>query len=98
MMRKPLQRARVRPMTPWTRAMLLVLASFGLALAACNRPAPAAPPREEGIPGFPALLREQHKLGIETVLLTTPKHHGAGARSMDGASSLHSPSASISRH
>ncbi len=30
-----------------------------------------------------ALLREQHKLGIETVLLTTPKHHGAGARSME---------------
>ena len=39
--------------------MLLVLATYGLALAACNRPAPAAPPREEGIPGFPALLREQ---------------------------------------
>ena len=58
MMRKPLQRARVRPMTPWTRAMLLVLAT-GLAHVACNRPVPAAPPREEGIPGFPALLREQ---------------------------------------
>lgn|GEM_PF-3491087 len=59
MMRQPPQRATVRPMTPWTRVMVLVVAASGLALAACNRPAPAAPPREEGVPGFPALLREQ---------------------------------------
>ena len=30
-----------------------------------------------------ALLREQHKLGIETVLLTTPKHQASGARAME---------------
>jgi PEP-CTERM/exosortase A-associated glycosyltransferase len=30
-----------------------------------------------------ALLREQHKLGIETVLLTTPKHQTSGARAME---------------
>jgi PEP-CTERM/exosortase A-associated glycosyltransferase len=30
-----------------------------------------------------ALVREQHKLGIETVLLTTPKHQASGARAME---------------
>jgi PEP-CTERM/exosortase A-associated glycosyltransferase len=30
-----------------------------------------------------ALLREQHKLGFETVLLTTPKHQTSGARAME---------------